>query len=49
MLLEYIRPLLEESGVPQEQRTLAAADVHTIEDASARRMFTLTFVVRRPD
>ena len=47
-LLEYVRPILKESRVPEERRRLAARDVRTIVDASGHRMFSLTFVVGEP-
>lgn len=47
-LVEYIRPVLEETRVPDANRKLSANDVHTIVDASNHRLFSLTFVVGEP-
>lgn len=44
-LVEYVRPVLEETKVPDANRKLSANDVHTIVDASGHRLFSLTFVV----
>ncbi len=49
LLLEYIRPVLEQSRVPRDQQKLGSDGVRMIDDASGHRMFTLTFVVGLPD